>query len=72
MIEVRDKITNKGQRIPKPDTNSDEYKKRVELLVEHEVWMISKKNIFLRLPTIGSKTLFLAHYAANIRLRYIH
>lgn len=44
MIEVRDKITNKGQRIPKPDTNSDEYKKRVELLVEHEV---AKTGFFL-------------------------
>jgi len=40
VIEVRDKITNKGQRIPKPDTNSDEYKKRVELLVEHELIML--------------------------------
>jgi len=40
VIEVRDKITNKGQRIPKPDQSSDEYKKRVELLVEHELIML--------------------------------
>lgn len=40
VIEVRDKIANKGQKIPRPDTNSDEYKKRVELLVEHELIML--------------------------------
>ena len=48
MIEVRDKITNKGQRIPKPDTNSDEYKKRVELLVEHEVTLSKIIHLGLR------------------------